>query len=94
MTNCIYTRHQGKKTPQDLSICLKTLQNITKDEWLKMCSITGNILNQEPIVIQEPSVIQEPVLNQQINVKQKKNKSKTIIPDKEELRKLREKFYN
>lgn len=96
MTNCIYTRHQGKKTPQDLSICLKTLQNITKEEWLKMCSITANILNQETIneSIVNEETIKEPILNQQINVKQKKNKSKIIIPDKEELRKLREKFYN
>jgi len=41
MTNCVYTRHQGKKTKQDVSICLKTLQNITKDEWLAMCNATG-----------------------------------------------------
>ena len=44
MTNCIYTRHQGKKTPQDVSYCLKTLQNITKDEWLRMCNVHGNKL--------------------------------------------------
>ena len=41
MTNCVYTRHQGKKTKQDVSICLKTLQNITNDEWLAMCNATG-----------------------------------------------------
>ena len=45
ITNCIYTRHQGKKTKQDQSICLKSLQNITGDEWLKMCEKTGNVIN-------------------------------------------------
>jgi predicted helicase len=44
MTNCDYVRHQGKKTNKDLSICLKTLQNITKEEWTLMCEIQGNTL--------------------------------------------------
>ena len=131
MTNCSYTRHQGKKTAQDLSICLKTLQNINKDDWLKMCGKTPNILgykcNIEPVIgsiiepviepIIEPIIEQniniEPVIEQNINtepniepiielnnlpilqtIKVKKNKSKIIIPTKEEIRKLREKFYN
>ena len=47
MTNCVYTRHQGKKTAQDVSYCMKTLQNITKEEWLKMCQINGSILSEE-----------------------------------------------
>ena len=47
MTNCVYTRHQGKKTTQDVSYCLKTLQNITKEEWLKMCQISGSVLSEE-----------------------------------------------
>jgi len=51
MTNCVYTRHQGKKTAQDVSYCLKTLQNITKEEWLKMCQISGSILSKENIKI-------------------------------------------
>jgi predicted helicase len=46
MTNCDYVRHQGKKTPKDLSICLKTLQNITKEQWTLMCEIQGNTLTQ------------------------------------------------
>ncbi len=46
MTNCDYIRHAGKKTPKDLSVCLKTLQNITKDEWTRMCELEGNILTQ------------------------------------------------
>ena len=49
MTNCDYTRHQGIKTEKDISICLKTLQNITKDNWLKMCNITSNKLEDEII---------------------------------------------
>jgi len=55
MTNCEYTRHQGKKTSQDVSYCLKTLQNITKDEWLKMCQVTGTkiAIEEKPIVTKE-----------------------------------------
>jgi len=37
MTNCDYVRHMGKKTPKDLSICLRTFQKITKDQWFRMC---------------------------------------------------------
>jgi hypothetical protein len=37
MTNCDYVRHMGKKTPKDLSICLRTFRNITKDQWVRMC---------------------------------------------------------
>ena len=29
MTNCEYVRHMGKKTPKDLSICLRTFRKIT-----------------------------------------------------------------
>ena len=47
MTNCDYTRHQGIKTEKDISICLKTLQNINKDNWLKMCNVTSNKLGKE-----------------------------------------------
>ena len=50
MTNCVYTRHQGIKTNKDISICLKTLQNITKNEWLQMCEqISYTISNNEEI---------------------------------------------
>lgn len=46
MTNCNYARHAGKKTPKDLSICLKTLQNITKEEWTRMCEIEGHTITE------------------------------------------------
>jgi len=49
MTNCDYVRHQGKKTPKDLSICLKTLENITKEQWTLMCEIQGNTLTQSSV---------------------------------------------
>lgn len=49
MTNCDYVRHQGKKTPKDLSICLKSLENITKEEWTLMCEIEGNTLTQSSV---------------------------------------------
>jgi hypothetical protein len=46
MTNCDYTRRQGAKTNADLSICLKTFQNIDKDQWLKMCNKHGQSLTE------------------------------------------------
>ena len=46
VTNCEYTRHAGKKTVKDVSICLKTLQNITKEQWTKMCELEGNQIDQ------------------------------------------------
>lgn len=41
MTNCDYTRHQGKKTSKDVSICIGTFRNISNDEWLQMSGING-----------------------------------------------------
>jgi predicted helicase len=46
VTNCEYTRHAGKKTLKDVSICLKTLQGITKEQWTCMCELTGNKLTE------------------------------------------------
>lgn len=48
MTNCDYTRHQGIKNEKDLSICLKTFQNINTENWFKMCNIkTNKIFNND-----------------------------------------------
>ena len=47
MTNCEYARHAGKKGPKDLSICLKTFQNTSKEEWTRMCELEGNVLTEE-----------------------------------------------
>ena len=46
MTNCNYTRHVGKKTPKDVSICLKTFQNITLEEWTRMCNLEGHVITE------------------------------------------------
>ena len=51
MTNCSYVRHMGKKTPKDLSICLKTLQKITKEQWIQMCNIEGSKVEEEVKVV-------------------------------------------
>lgn len=55
VTNCDYTRHAGKKTPKDVSICLKTLQAITKEQWTRMCEIQGTKLtnSSNPKTIEE-----------------------------------------
>jgi len=45
MTNCQFVTHMGKKTEKDQSICIGTFRNITKEEWLRMCNISGSILN-------------------------------------------------
>lgn len=44
MTNCDYVRHMGKKTPKDLSICLRRFQRITTGEWTQMCDIQGHTI--------------------------------------------------
>src|SRR3989338_1464884 len=44
ITNCDYTRHMGKKTHMDKSICLKTLRNISFDQSLVMINNHGNCL--------------------------------------------------
>ena len=48
MTNCDYVRHMGKKTPKDLSICLKRFQSITKEQWTQMCGLEGKTVSEEP----------------------------------------------
>ena len=46
MTNCDYTR-QAVKTEKDIIICKKSLQGITKEEWLKMCNVEGKTLKED-----------------------------------------------
>ena len=49
MTNCSYVRHQGKKTPKDVSICLKKLQSMTKSQWTSMCGIEEHAMTTEKV---------------------------------------------
>jgi predicted helicase len=88
MTNCVYTRHQGKKTKQDVSYCLKTLQSITKDEWLSMCKTSGEKIG----VKEEEEVQKETVVLVQKKVAKKK-KEKIVVPSNEEMRALRTQYY-
>lgn len=48
MTNCDCVRHMGKKTPKDLSICLRTFRKITKEQWTQMCGLKGEVVSTEP----------------------------------------------
>ena len=48
MTNCDYVRHMGRKTPKDLSICLKTFQKITSGQWMDMCGLKGETVVEQP----------------------------------------------
>ena len=102
MTNCVYTRHQGKKTSQDVSYCLKTLQNITKDEWLRMCNVSGVKIGSEEVKAEDDKAVEKievkveevkKVVVKKVVVKKVKP-STIIIPSKEEIRALRTSFYN
>jgi predicted helicase len=55
MTNCSYIRGIGKKTDKDQSICLKTLQNITKEQWTSMCALHEHRMDATP----QPKSIEE-----------------------------------
>jgi predicted helicase len=48
MTNCDYCRHMGKKTAKDVSICLRTFQNITQEQWVQMCELEGQRAESTP----------------------------------------------
>ena len=47
MTNCNSVRHMGRKTHKDLSICLGTLQGITKEQWTLLCKLDEHTLEGE-----------------------------------------------
>ena len=44
MTNANSVRRMGERTSKDVSICLKTLQSISKEEWTSMCNIEAHRL--------------------------------------------------
>jgi predicted helicase len=67
MTTCDYTRHMGKKTPKDISLCLKTFQNITKEEWTVMCQLDGNIIQEEKIIPKSPEELRAARLKYYVN---------------------------
>ena len=61
MTNCDYTR-QAVKTEKDIIICKKSLQGITKEEWLKMCNVEGKTLKEdvkEDVKEDKPKTLEE-----------------------------------
>jgi predicted helicase len=44
MTNANIVRHMGQRTPKDVSICLKSLQGMSKEEWTSMCNIEAHTM--------------------------------------------------
>jgi hypothetical protein len=48
MTNCDYIRHVGAKTDKDLSICLRSFQGITKEQWVGLCGMEGRKMADAP----------------------------------------------
>jgi hypothetical protein len=95
MTNCDYVRHVGEKTIKDLSICLKTFQKISKDEWLLMCNIQYHKLNDninDKINENINKNINENINEEIDNNKEIINQDKKL--SKEELRKQRLLYYD
>jgi len=37
----------GKKTSKDVSICLKTFQKITSEQWVQMCELEGEATGEK-----------------------------------------------
>jgi len=62
MTNCNFVRHVGKKTEKDVSIILSSFQKISKEEWIKICNVTGNCVNtktiEDTIILSKESELQ------------------------------------
>jgi len=84
MTNCNYVRHAVKQNEKDVSICLKSFENITKDQWLSMC----NVHNYK---LENINDIDESILN---NSTEDSTILSEILEDtKEEIRKKRLLFY-
>ena len=51
MTNCDYCRHMGKKTSKDVSICLRTFQKTTQEQWVQMCELQGSQVGPSSIAL-------------------------------------------
>ena len=59
MTNCDYCRHMEKKTAKDVSICLKTFQKITQEQWVQMCQLEGQSARMSQSTAQPTSLTSE-----------------------------------
>ena len=91
MTNCDYAKHEGVKTEKDLSMCIGTFRGISKEEWVKMCEIEGDVLgNTIGKEVPKTETILEPIPTKPIPTKPI-NKD---TPSLEELRLLRIAYYN
>ena len=52
MTTADYCSHQGEKTEKDQSFCIGSMRAITKEQWIQMCGLTGNL----PVFEEKPSL--------------------------------------
>ena len=52
MTTADYCSHQGEKTEKDQSFCIGSMRAITKEQWIQMCELTGNL----PVFEEKPSL--------------------------------------
>lgn len=84
MTNVNGCRHIGKKSEKDLSICIKSFQNLNHFDWLTLLEV-----EEKPQTLLSDEKNTENI----INVKPTKDKPTKDELTKDELRELRLKFY-
>lgn len=100
ITTCDYTR-QAVRTEKDLIICKKTLQGITKNDWLKMCNIKETQTEAQTEAQAEAQVDAQAVAQTEAPIKTKEPtktkepiKKQNLLKSKEELRQLRITYYD
>ena len=59
MTNCNYVRRVGKKTPNDVSICLQSFRNMKHDDWIVLGQLKGYVLTESPRNIDSAESLRE-----------------------------------
>ena len=98
MTTCEYVTHHVSKSENDVSICIKSFQNITKDEWLSMCNINGNKINdikkENTMNLSTHLCVDRELISTDDAKKNTMNLSTHLYVDKDTLRKKRLEFYN
>lgn len=74
MTNADHISRMGTKDEKDWSICKKSFQNITSDEWRNMMGITGHTLNSSSIQDTSTPVGQEEMREARLKFLERFNK--------------------
>ena len=98
MTNCEFVNHMGQKTEKDQSMCIGTFRNISKEDWIKMCGLTGNVIEsnveQNKNILSSESHIPHIEATEAIAPTEPIRLSEAIIDPKEKLRMLRLAYFD